>query len=147
MLGIKRALPAGKLVEFVLPGLQLLLELRERASVGLARRTPATTPAAVPVLPPQPSHPDPQGGDLLLGLRKGAEGGGGATRLPLRLEAAGDHIGEALAEICQPVVEPAAGYHLLVLAEGALHQQVDLFRRVVAEQVERHVVGGGELTF
>ena len=101
----------------------------------------------MPVLPPQPSHPDPQGGDLLLGLRKGAEGGGGATRLPLRLEAAGDHIGEALAEICQPVVEPAAGYHLLVLAEGALHQQVDLFRRVVAEQVERHVVGGGELTF
>ena len=97
MLGIKRALPAGKLVEFVLPGLQLLLELRERAPAGLARRTSATSPAAVPVLPPQPSHPDPEGADFLLGLRKGAEGGLGATRLPLGVEAAGDHIGKTLA--------------------------------------------------
>src|SRR5437773_4399926 len=143
MLGNERTLAAGKLVEFVLPGLQLLLELRECASAGLACRTPATSPASVPVLPPQPSHPYPQGGDLFLGLRKGAECGCGATRLPLRVEAAGDHIGEALAQISQPVVEPAAGYHLLVLAEGALHQQVDLFRRVVAEQVERQVVRGG----
>src|SRR5256885_16566050 len=95
MLGNERTLAAGKLVEFVLPGLQLVLELHERAPAGLARRTPATSPTAVPVLPPQPSHPDPQGGDLLLGLREGAERGRGATRLPLRVEAAGDHIGEA----------------------------------------------------
>ena len=61
MLGIKRALAAGKLVEFVLPGLQLVLELRERAAAGLARRTTTTaSPAAVPVLPPQPPHPDSQ---------------------------------------------------------------------------------------
>ena len=63
------------------------------------------------------------------------------------MEAAGDDIGEALAQVRQPVVESAPGHHLLVLTEGAFHQQVDLLRRVVAEQVERHVVGGGELTF
>src|SRR5438309_6362276 len=118
MLGDERALPAGKLVEFVLPGLQLLLELREGAPARLAGRTSATSPATVPVLPPQPSHPNSQRGDLLLGLGKGAEGGLGATRLPLRVEAAGDHIGEALAQICQPVGESATGHHLLVLAEG-----------------------------
>src|SRR2546429_8612791 len=94
MLGIKGALPAGKLVEFVLPGLQLLLELRERAPAGLARRTSTTSPAAVPVLPPQPSHPDPEGADFLLGLGKGGEGGLGATRLPLGAEAAGEPIGK-----------------------------------------------------
>src|SRR5437879_13086113 len=97
MLGNERALPAGKLIEFVLPGLQILLELREGAPARLAGRTSATSPATVPVLPPQPSHPNSPGGALLLGLRKGAEGGLGAARLPVGAEAAGDHIGETLA--------------------------------------------------
>src|SRR2546430_17563773 len=100
MLGIKGALPAGKLVEFVLPGLQLLLELRQRAPAGLARRTSATSPATVPGLPPQPSHPDPGGADFLLGLRKGADGGPGATRLPLGGAAAGHPNASALGPIC-----------------------------------------------
>src|SRR5207302_6696625 len=110
MLDNERALPAGKLIEFVLPGLQILLELREGAPARLVGRPSATSPATVPVLPPQPSHPNSQGGDLLLGLRKGAEGGLGAVRLPLGLEAAGDHIGKALKKICQPVDDAGAGH-------------------------------------
>src|SRR5256885_520344 len=36
--------------------------------------------------PPQPSHADPQRGDLLLGAHEGAESGLGAARLPLGVE-------------------------------------------------------------
>src|SRR6202011_1586222 len=60
MLGDKRALAAGKLVEFVLPRLQLVLELRERAAANLPRRAAAPPPAPMPVLAAQPSHPHPQ---------------------------------------------------------------------------------------
>src|SRR5260370_17538433 len=111
MLGDKRAFAAGQLIEFVLPGLQLLLELGERAATGLARRAAAPSPAAAPVLPAQLSHPNPQRGDLLLGANEGAKGRLGAAGLALGVEWAGDDVGHPLAPIPQPHLPPPASHH------------------------------------
>jgi len=85
------------------------------------------------VLPAAAVASVPAGGDLLFGLDERAEGGLGATRLALGVEAVATTSARRWRKFASRSSSPRRAT-ILVLAEGALHQQVELFRRVVAKQ-------------
>ena len=94
------------------------------------------------MLAPDPPHPDPERGDLLLSPNKRGEGSLGTAGFALGTKTGRGQIRQPLAQIGEALIKVTAGDHLLKLTERPLHQQVDVLGFVKAEQVEGHVVGG-----